>query len=156
VSIFLSRDRNRFSRELQALVGRDVKKASEADQRVERMRAANELLENVVKPLFEEYAEMVRKVGRSSEYKVFAGSAESHPLRAAMADFLVDLSGVPGLSEYYFHLENDGGGEWKVSTRPRLDGKGRPYDVGHLVLPVSGKLPGAIEGALQQFIRLTF
>jgi hypothetical protein len=99
---------------------------------------------------------MVRKVGRSAEYKIFAGSAENHPPRLAMADFLVDLSGVPGLSEYYLHLETDGGANWEVSTRPRLDGKGRLYDVGHMVLPVSGKLPGAIEGALQQFIRLTF
>jgi hypothetical protein len=153
--MFLSRDRNRFSRELQALVGRDAKKASPVDESIERMRAANDLLDNVVKPLFEEYAEMVRKVGRTCEFKLHAGSAENHPPRSAMADFLVDLSGVPGLSEYYFRLENDGG-DWKVSTRPRLDGKGRHYDVGHLTLPVSAKLPGALEGALQQFIRLTF
>jgi hypothetical protein len=153
--MFLARDRNRFSREIQSLVGRDPKKSKPVDESVERMRVANEALETVVKPLFETYADMVRQVGRSCEVKLLPGSAESHPRRLAMADFLVELSGVPGLSEFYLHLENEGG-DWQLSTRPRLDGKGRPYDVGEMTLPSGKKLPAAIEGALQQFIRLTF
>jgi hypothetical protein len=153
--MFLARDRHRFSRELLALVERADKKAVVADHAAEKLRAANKVLENVVKPLFEAYAALVRKVGRSCDFKVLPGSAESHPRRSAVADFLVDLSGVPGLAEYYLRLENEGG-DWKVVTRPRLDGKGRPYDAGELTLPVTDKLPAAIEGALQQFIRLTF
>ena len=152
--MFLARDRNRFSREIQALVGK-VKKAEGADQSIEKMRKANQSLEKVVKPLFEAYAEMVKGVGRTCEFKVLPGSVDSYPPRAAVADFLVDLSGVPGLSEYYFRLETEGG-DWKVTTRPRLDGKGARYDVGEVTLPVGEKLPDAIEGALQQFIRLTF
>jgi hypothetical protein len=62
---------------------------------------------------------------------------------------------VPGLAEYYLRLETEGG-EWRVTTRPRLDGKGQRYDVGEVTLPANDKLPSAIEGALQQFIRLTF
>lgn len=152
--MFVARDRNRFSREIQALVGRTQKKDA-IDQTAERLRAANETLETVVMPLFESYAELMRQVGRSCDFKVLPGSAESHPLRSAVADFLVDLSGVPGLSEYYLRLENEGG-DWKITTRPRLDGKGRRYDAGEVTLPVTDKLPAAIEGALQQFIRATF
>lgn len=152
--MFLARDRNRFSRELQSIVGRSKKKEV-VDEKAEKMRAANELLEGVVKPLFESYAEIVRKAGRSCEFKVLPGASDSYPPRSAVADFLVDLSGVPGLSEYYLRLENDGG-DWKVRTRPRLDGKGRFYDVGEVTLPVTDRLSSAIEGALQQFIRLTF
>lgn len=152
--MFLARDRNRFSRELQALAGRAEKKAP-VDETAEKLRAANATLETVVKPLFEAYAEIVRKAGRSCDFKVLPGSAEGHPLRSAVADFLVDLSGVPGLAEYYLRLENDGG-DWRLATRPRLDRKGRRYDVGEITLPVTDKLPAAIEGALQQFIRLTF
>jgi hypothetical protein len=152
--MFLARDRNRFSRELQALVGRAPKKEAE-DQKIEKMRKANQALDKVVKPLFEAYAEMVRKVGRSCDFKVLPGSVESYPPRSAVADFLVDLSGVPGLAEYYLRLETDGG-DWKVTTRPRLDGKGRRYETGEITLPVTERLPAAIEGALQQFIRLTF
>jgi len=153
--MFLARDRNRFTREIQSLVGRETKKSKPLDESVDRMRVANEALETVVKPLFEAYADMVRQVGRSCEIKVLPGSAESHPRLLAMADFLVDLSGVPGLSEYYLHLENEGG-DWQLSTRPRLDGKGRPYDVGEMTLPAGKNLSAAIEGVLQQFIRLTF
>ncbi len=152
--MYLARDRNRFSRELQALVGRSKKKDA-VDQRAERLRVANEMLEAVVKPLFESYAGLVRKIGRTCDFKVLPGSFESHPPRSAVADFLVDLSGVPGLSEYYLRLENEGG-DWKLTTRPRLDGKGLRYDVGEITLPVTGKLPAAIEGALQQFLRQTF
>jgi hypothetical protein len=152
--MFLARDRNRFSRELQALVGRAPKKEAE-DQKIEKMRKANQLLDKVIKPLFESYAGMVRQVGRSCEYKILPGSVESYPPRSAVADFLVDLSGVPGLSEYYLRLETEGNG-WRVMTRPRLDGKGQRYEVGEVTLPASDKLPGSIEGALQQFIRLTF
>jgi hypothetical protein len=151
--MFLARDRNRFSRELQAMMGRSKKEA--VDQKADKMRAANELLEGVVKTLFESYSEIVRKAGRSCEFKVLPGASDSYPPRAAVADFLVDLSGVPGLSEYYLRLENDGG-DWKVRSRPRLDGKGRFYDVGEVTLPLTDRLPSAIEGALQQFIRLTF
>jgi hypothetical protein len=152
--MFLARDRNRFSRELQAMMGRSKKKEA-VDQKADKMRAANDLLEGVVKTLFESYAEIVRKAGRSCEFKVLPGASDSYPPRAAVADFLVDLSGVPGLSEYYLRLENDGG-DWKVRSRPRLDGKGRFYDVGEVTLPLTDRLPSAIEGALQQFIRLTF
>jgi hypothetical protein len=152
--MFLARDRNRFSRELQALVGRSPK-AEPPDQKIEKMRKANQTLDKVVKPLFESYADMVRQVGRSCDFKVLPGSVESYPPRTAVADFLVDLSGVPGLSEYYLRLETEGG-DWKVITRPRLDGKGPKYEVGEITLPVTDKLPAAIEGALQQFIRLTF
>lgn len=152
--MFLARDRNRFSREIQALVGKS-KKAEGADQTIEKMRKANQALDKVVKPLFEAYAEMVGKVGRTCDFKVLPGSVDSYPPRSAVADFLVDLSGVPGLSEYYFRLETEGG-DWKLTTRPRLDGKGPRYEVGEVTLPVTEKLPTAIEGALQQFIRLTF
>ena len=62
---------------------------------------------------------------------------------------------MPGLAEYYLRIETEGG-DWRVITRPRLDGKGERYDVGELTVPVTDKLPVAIEGALQQFIRLTF
>ena len=152
--MFLARDRNRFSRELQSLVGRAPKKEAE-DQTIEKMRRANQVLDKVVKPLFEAYADMVQKVGRTCDFKILPGSVESHPARSAVADFLVDLSGVPGLAEYYLRLETDGG-DWVVRTRPRLDGKGRRYEVGEITLPVTDRLPAAIEGALQQFIRLTF
>jgi hypothetical protein len=152
--MFLARDRNRFSRELQAMMGRSKKKEA-VDQKADKMRVANDLLEGVVKTLFESYAEIVRKAGRSCEFKVLPGASDSYPPRAAVADFLVDLSGVPGLSEYYLRLENDGG-DWRVRSRPRLDGKGRFYDVGEITLPPTDRLPSAIEGALQQFIRLTF
>jgi hypothetical protein len=152
--MFLARDRNRFTREIEALVGK-TKKAESADQSIEKMRRANQMLEKVVKPLFEAYAELVQKVGRTCDFKVLPGSVDSYPPRAAVADFLVDLSGVPGLSEYYMHLETEGG-DWKVTTRPPLDAKGARYEVGEVKLPVTDKLPAAIEGALQQFIRLTF
>jgi hypothetical protein len=152
--MFLARDRNRFSREIQALVGK-VKKAEGADQSIEKMRKANQALEKVIKPLFETYAEMVKGVGRTCDFKVLLGSVDSHPPRSAVADFLIDLSGVPGHSEYYLRLETEGD-DWKVTTRPRLDGKGARYEVGEVTLPVTEKLPSAIEGALQQFIRLTF
>ncbi|HEY7609381.1 MAG TPA: hypothetical protein VIF14_09130 [Alphaproteobacteria bacterium] len=152
--MFLAHDRNRFSRELKALAGRAPKKEAE-DQTIEKMRKANQLLDKVVKPLFEHYAAMVRQVGRTSEFKVLPGSVENYPPRSAVADFLIDLSGVPGLAEYYLRLETEGG-EWRVTTRPRLDGKGQRYDVGEVTLPANDKLPSAIEGALQQFIRLTF
>ncbi len=154
LAMFLARDRNRFTKELQALVGK-TKKAEGADQTIEKMRKANQALDKVVKPLFESYAEMIKGVGRTCEFKVLPGSVESHPPRSAVADFLIDLSGVPGLSEYYLRLETEGG-DWKVTSRPRLDGKGARYDVGELILPASEKLPQEIEGALQQFIRRTF
>src|SRR5262245_44157771 len=152
--MFLARDRNRFSREIQALVGQ-TKKAEGADQSIEKMRRANQALEKIVKPLFEAYAEIVRGVDRTCDFKVMPGSVDSYPPRAAVADFLVDLSGVPGLAEYYLRLETEGG-DWKLTTRPRLDGKGLRYEVGELTLPATDKLAAAIEGALQQFIRLTF
>ena len=155
VPMYLARDRNRFTKELQSLVGRSKKKDA-VNQTAERLRAANEMLEAVVKPLFESYADLVRQVGRTCDYKVLPGSSESHPLRSAVADFLVDLSGVPGLSEYYLRFENDGDDIWKVTSRPRLDGKGLHYDVCEITLPVTDKLPSAIEGTLQQFIRRTF
>jgi hypothetical protein len=154
LNMFLARDRNRFSRELQSLKGRAQKKEA-VDQNAENMRVANETLESVVKPLFESYAEIVRKAGRSCDFKVLPGASDSYPPRTAVADFLVDLSGVPGLSEFYLRLENDGG-DWKVRTRPRLDGKGRHYEVGEVTLPRTDRLNASIEGALQQFIRLTF
>lgn len=154
LAMFLARDRNRFTKEIQALVGKG-KKAEGADQTIEKMRKANQALDKVVKPLFEAYAEMVKGIGRTCDFKVLPGSVESHPPRSAVADFLIDLSGVPGLSEYYLRLETEGG-DWKVTSRPRLDGKGGGFDVGEMTLPVSDKLPEAIEGVLQQFIRRTF
>jgi len=152
--MFLARDRNRFTQEIQALVGK-VKTAEAADQSIEKMRKANQALDKVVKPLFEAYGEMLKGVNRTCEFKVLPGSVDSHPPRSAIAEFLIDLSGVPGLSEYYFRLETEGG-DWKVTTRPRLDGKGGRYDVGEVKIPASEKLPAEIEGALQQFIRRTF
>ena len=154
LAMFLARDRSRFTKEIQALVGK-AKKAEAEDQSIEKMRKANQALEKVVKPLFEAYAEMVKGVGRTCDFKVLSGSVESHPPRSAIADFLIDLSGVPGLSEYYLRLETEGG-DWKVTSRPRLDGKGGRFDVGELTLPGTDKLAESIEGALQQFIRRTF
>ncbi|MCW5771966.1 MAG: hypothetical protein KIT16_10050 [Rhodospirillaceae bacterium] len=153
-NLFSARNRREFTREIRALAGRSDEAANEAGETAAKLQAANRALERVIAPLFETYAELVQGCGRSCEIKLLPGSTETHPQSAAVADFLVDLQGVPGLSEYYLRLENDGG-DWKVLSRPSLLAKGRRRET-ELVIPPSENLPSAIEGVLQQFIRLIF
>lgn len=151
--MFFARDRKQFSQEIRNLAGRAAASAA-ADESAAMLQAANAALEKIIAPLFEAYAELVRGCGRSCEYKVMPGSFESHPRSSAVAEFLVDLQGVPGLAAHYLRLENDGG-DWRVLSRPALEAKARRRDSGSFVLPASD-LPGAIEGTLQHFIRAIF
>ena len=130
--MFPAHDRRRFSRELQSLarIGAHGDKAEAGDDdRHARMAAANKLLEDVVKPLLESYTEMVRNLGRSCDYKVLTGSAESHPIRAAVAEFWLDLTEIPGVSQYFMRLKSDGDG-WRVMSRPSLAQKSRRHEIG--------------------------
>lgn len=155
--MFLARDRNRFSRELQALAGAGAKKPKLAavDDKQERMAATNALLEKTVEPLFEAYAEMVRKAGRSCDYKIAAGSAESFPTRVAVAEFWLDLTEVPGVAQYFMRFECEGG-DWRVISRPGLGRKLGLHQSSEITLHSGKNTPASIEGALQQFIRLAF
>jgi hypothetical protein len=156
--MFLARDRSRFSREIQALGGtvRAPKPApAVADDKFARIEAVNETLDKAIRPLFEAYAEIVRKANRSCDFKVLAGSADSYPLRAAMADFWLDLTEVPGVAHYFISAQSDGG-DWHISSRPGFDGRRSRHEPGRLVIPNSKRFGANFEGILQQFIRLTF
>jgi hypothetical protein len=155
--MFLARDRNRFSRELQALAGTTAAKPKLAvvDDRQSRMAATNELIEKSLTPLFETYAEMVRKAGRSCDYKLLTGSAETFPNRVAVAEFWLDLTEVPGVAQYFIRFECDGD-EWRVISRPGLGRKLRKHESGETTLPAGKRMGETIEGVLQQFIRLVF
>ena len=155
--MFLARDRNRFSRELLALMGcRPAKpKLVVVDDKIERMAAANALLEQTIAPMLEAYAEIVRKAGRSCDFKVLPGSAESFPIRAAVAEFWLDLTEVPGVAQYFMRFECEGA-EWRVISRPGLGRKLNKNESGEMLLAAGKKAGASVEGALQQFIRLVF
>jgi hypothetical protein len=154
--MFLARDRNRFFQEIRSLPGAKGNNKPVAEERpVDGMAATNEALEHVIRPLFEAYADMVRKAGRTCDYKVFQGSYESHPPRAAFAEFWLDLTDVPGVAQYFMRFESDGQ-DWVLLSRPALDRASARHETGELVIPADKKLDKNIEGVLQQFIRLTF
>jgi len=155
--MFLARDRNRFSRELQALSGAALNKPTlvVVDDKATRMAATNELIETTLTPLFETYAQMVRKAGRSCDYKLLAGSTDSFPVRAASAEFWLDLTEVPGVAQYFIRFEYDGD-EWRALSRPGIGRKLKKHESAEIVLPVGKRMGETIEGALQQFIRLVF
>jgi hypothetical protein len=155
--MFLARDRNRFSRELQALAGAASNKSNlvVADDKAGRMAATNELIENTLTPLFETYAQMVRKAGRSCDYKLLAGSTDSFPVRAASAEFWLDLTEVPGVAQYFIRFEFDGN-EWRALSRPGLGRKLNKHESAEIVIPAGKRMGENIEGVLQQFIRLVF
>jgi len=155
--MFLARDRNRFSRELLSLAGTGAAKPKIAivDDRAARMDATNELIEKTLTPLFEAYADMVRKAGRSCDYKLLPGSVESFPTRAAVAEFWLDLTEVPGVAQYFIRFECEGS-EWRVVSRPGIGRKLRLHQSGEMTLPAGKRMGETIEGVLQQFIRLVF
>jgi hypothetical protein len=155
--MFLARDRNRFSRELLALMGgRPAKpKLVVVDDKIERMAAVNAVLEDTIAPMLEAYAEIVRKAGRSCDFKVLPGSAESFPTRAAVAEFWLDLTEVPGVAQYFMRFECEGA-EWRVISRPGLGRKLNKNESGEMLLAAGKKAGASVEGALQQFIRLVF
>jgi len=155
--MFLARDRNRFSRELLSIMGARPQKPKLAvvDDKKERMAATNALLENTIAPMLEAYAEIVRKAGRSCDFKVLPGSAESFPMRAAVAEFWLDLTEVPGVAQYFMRFECEGA-EWRVISRPGLGRKLNRNESGEMVLAAGKRAGESVEGALQQFIRLVF
>ena len=156
-AMFLARDRNRFSRELQALAGASLNKPKLAvlDDKASRMAATNDLIENTLTSLFETYAQMVRKAGRSCDYKLLAGSVESFPIRSASAEFWLDLTEVPGVAQYFIRFEFDGD-LWRALSRPGIGRKLNKHESAEIVLPPGQKTGETIEGVLQQFIRLVF
>ncbi len=157
LNMFLARNRSIFSRELLARAATVVAKPKLAvvDDRAARMDATNELIEKTLTPLFETYAEMVRKAGRSCDYKLLAGSVESFPTRSAVAEFWLDLTEVPGVAQYFIRFECEGG-EWRVISRPGIGRKLKLHQSGEMTLPAGKRMGETIEGVLQQFIRLVF
>lgn len=156
--MFLARDRNRFSRELLALMGARPPKPKlvVVDDKLQRMAAANAVLEETIAPMLEVYAEIVRKAGRSCDFKVLPGSAESFPTRSAVAEFWLDLTEVPGVAQYFMRFECEGA-EWRVISRPGLGRKlTNKNESAEMVLAAGKKAGASVEGALQQFIRLVF
>ena len=131
--MFLARDRKRFAREVQALVagtGGAGAKDKSADL-IERMNAANDALESVIGPMLEAYAELIRNAGRSAEFKTLEGSAEGFPLRAAVAEFWLDVTEVPGVAQYFLRLESVGD-DWTLTSRPALDRKRARHEPCHV------------------------
>ena len=153
--MFLARDRNRFFREMRALVastGAKPAKPALADDRIERMSETNHALDTVIGPLLEAYAEIVRKAGRTAEFKTLHGAADYFPVRAAVAEFWLDMTEVPGVAQYFMRMESDGG-DWTVTSRPGLDRQRSRHESGQIAIPASKKLAHTVEGALQHFIR---
>lgn len=155
--MFLARDRNRFSRELLTLAGgaSNKPKLAVVDDKASRMAAMNELIENTLTPLFESYAQIVRKAGRSCDYKLLAGSTDSFPVRAASAEFWLDLTEVPGVAQYFIRFEFDGN-EWRAHSRPGIGRKLNRHESAEIILPAGKRMGETFEGVLQQFIRLVF
>ena len=125
------------------------------DDKFARVEAVNGALEKSFRPLFEAYADIVRKAGRTCDYKVLTGSAESYPMRAAVAEFWLDLTNVPGVAQYFMRFESDGG-DWTLVSRPGLDPKRMRHDSAQISIPNTKNIGANVEGVLQRFIRLTF
>jgi hypothetical protein len=153
----MARDLHGFGRELETLIrDRGPSTASgsgeEIDARARVVSGANQDLRQVIEPLFQNYAEMMESKGRSCEFKVIEGSADSFPPRRPFAEFYFGLLGVPGLSECFIRFEHEEG-DWLVISRPALDGKGSRYDSGKRALKSGQRFARDAEAALQQFLR---
>jgi hypothetical protein len=152
-----TRDRAGFDAELDTLLrGRERSAANnddDLDAEARAVSAANDALEQILQPLFANYAELMEAKGRQCEFKLIEGSAETFPHRRALAEFYFGLLGVPGLSECFIRFESEGD-DWLITSRPRLDGKGSRYDTGKKPLKSSGRFASEAEAALQQFLRL--
>ncbi len=149
-------DHTGFAKEIDRLIGKR-KDGGDADQKSAEdnaLLAANEIMVREIVPLFDAYAELLKSKGKKCEVKFHEANIEIYPRRRPSAEFFNGLLGVPGVSDYYLRLENEGDG-WILRSRPRLDGKSTGYDNWHVRIPHSSKFAKDVESFLQQFIRMT-
>jgi hypothetical protein len=150
-------DKTGFAKEIERLIG-GRKKSDGTDDGLspedQALLAANEVLLKQIAPLFDAYSDLLKSKGKMCEVKFHEANIEIFPRRRPSAEFFNGLLGVPGVSDFYFRLENEGDG-WILRSRPRLDGKSTGYDNWQVNIPYSARFASSVETYLQQFIRMT-
>ena len=148
-----TRDRAGFDREVETLLRTRPRvgaaEAGEAHSSARAVLGANHLLRSGA--TFPELRRDDGGQGTSLRVQVNGGQRESFPAGAA-AEFYFGLLGVPGLSECFIRFESEDG-DWLVTSRPRLDGKGSRYNSGKKAIK-NDRFAHDAEAVLQQFLRL--
>lgn len=124
-------------------------------QREAELAGAEATVEHLMKPLFRAYAAMLRERGFACDCSFSANAAEGQPnfvRRFAWATFLIGGSDLPGVSDSFLRLENDGGG-WQVVARPAINKHVQLGNSSREWLLVSDTLKAAIEVKLQLYIK---
>lgn len=141
-----------FLKELDQLAARRAGPDTDEDPVQVALREANTVLEQVLKPLFQGYVDVLKARGISCGCKFNGATLDGFGFRLVTAEFMIGLYDVPGVADCFMRFEHQGDG-WEVVSMPGLTPKWLPGDIVRIKFPMKTRSENLFEGLLQEFIR---